>query len=261
MKTKTTKEKKHTWVANSDINNVTAFEEELDKSGSDVTGSAGNTNNLASVGGHSELCSSTLLKVVSKLSSLNMGLKVHSLVSKLGFHDDPFIQTALIAMYTSCGRIMDARLVFDKMSHRDIVTCNIMIDGYSQSGHYDHVLRLYEETKISGMELDSIILFTMLSTCGHAGNLSYDKAIHEFIKDNGFHVDSHLHIALVIMYASCGSMYLAREVYDQLPLNHLVVSTAMFSGYAKIGLAKDACFIFYQIVEKDLVCWSVMISF
>ena len=201
-----------------------------------------------------------LLKAVSKLSALNMGLEVHGLASKLGFHDDPFIETALIAMYAACGRIMDARLVFDKMSHRDVVTWNIMIDGYSQSGHYDHVLRLYEEMKGSGMEPDSIILCTVLSACGHAGNLSYGKAIHEFIKDNGFRVDSHLQTALVNMYANCGAMYLAREVYDKLPSKHLVVSTAMLSGYAKIGLVEDARFIFDQIVDKDLVCWSAMIS-
>ncbi|KAG2375490.1 Pentatricopeptide repeat-containing protein [Vigna angularis] len=79
-----------------------------------------------------------LLKAVSKLSALNLGLEVHGLVSKL-----------------------------------------------------------YEEMKISGMELDSIILCTVLSACGHARNLSYGKAIHEFIKDNGFRVDSHLQTALV----------------------------------------------------------------
>ncbi|TKY71165.1 Pentatricopeptide repeat-containing protein [Spatholobus suberectus] len=201
-----------------------------------------------------------LLKAVSKLSALNVGLEIHGLASKLGFHADPFIQTALIGMYAACGRIMDARLVFDKMSHRDVVTWNIMIDGYSQSGHYDHVLNLYEEMKTSGMEPDAIILCTLLSACGHAGNLTYGKATHEFIKDNELPVDSHLQTALVNMYANCGAMDLAREVYDQLPSKHLVVSTAMLSGYAKLGMVEDAHFIFDQMVEKDLVCWSAMIS-
>lgn len=163
-------------------------------------------------------------------------------------------------MYAACGRIMDARLVFDKMSHRDVVTWNIMIDGYSQTGHYDHVLRLYEEMKTSGTEPDAVILCTVLSACGRAGNLSYGKAIHEFIKGNGLRVESHLQTALVSMYANCGAMDLAREVYDQLPNKHLVVSTAMLSGYAKLGRVQDARVIFDQMVEKDLVCWSAMIS-
>lgn len=112
---------------------------------------------------------------------------------------------------------MDARLVFDKVSHRDVVTWNIMIDAYSQNGHYAHLLKLYEEMKTSGTEPDAIILCTVLSACGHAGNLSYGKLIHQFTMDNGFRVDSHLQTALVNMYANCGAMDLAREVYDQLP--------------------------------------------
>ncbi|XP_061354634.1 pentatricopeptide repeat-containing protein At4g14820 [Gastrolobium bilobum] len=201
-----------------------------------------------------------LLKAVSKVSAFNEGLEIHGLVSKLGFHADPFIQTGLIAMYAACRRIMDARLLFDKMSYRDVVTWNIMIDGYCQSGLYDHVLRLYEEMKGSGIEPDAVILCTVLSACGHAGNLSYGKAIHEFIKDNGLDVDSYIQSALVNMYANCGAMDLAREIYDKLPSKPLVVSTAMLSGYAKLGMVKDARLIFDQMIEKDLVCWSAMIS-
>lgn len=201
-----------------------------------------------------------LLKAVAKVSALNEGLEIHGLASKLGFHADPFIQTGLIGMYAACGHIIDARLLFDKMSDRDVVTWNIMIDGYCQCGHYDHVLKLYEEMKSSGIVPDAIILCTVLSACGHARNLSYGKAIHEFIENNDLAVDSHLQSALVNMYANCGAMDLARQVYDKLSSKHLVVSTAMLSGYAKLGMVKDARFIFDQMIEKDLVCWSAMIS-
>lgn len=71
-----------------------------------------------------------LLRGVSKASALNEGLEIHGLASKLGFDSDPFIQTGLIGMYAACGQIIEARLLFDKMSHRDVVTWNIMIDGY-----------------------------------------------------------------------------------------------------------------------------------
>ena len=72
-----------------------------------------------------------LLKAVSNVSALSEGLEIHGLAAKLGFDSDPFIQTGLVGMYAACGRIMLARLMFDKMSHRDIVTWNIMINGYA----------------------------------------------------------------------------------------------------------------------------------
>lgn len=110
------------------------------------------------------------------------------------------------------------------------------------------------------MEPDEIILCTVLSACGHAGNLNYGKAIHEFIKDNNLTIDSHLQSALVNMYANCSAMDLAWQLYDKLSPKHIVVSTAMVSGYAKLRMVKDARLIFDQIIEKDLVCWSAMIS-
>lgn len=70
-----------------------------------------------------------LLKAASLAFALKEGKILHALASKLGFDSDPFIQTALVRMYGSCGQIREARLVFDKMSLRDLVSWTIMIDG------------------------------------------------------------------------------------------------------------------------------------
>lgn len=70
-----------------------------------------------------------LLKAASKAFALCEGKTIHGLASKFGFDSDPFVQTALVGMYASCKQIQDARLVFDKMSYRDVVTWTIMIDG------------------------------------------------------------------------------------------------------------------------------------
>ncbi|QHO29608.1 Pentatricopeptide repeat-containing protein [Arachis hypogaea] len=130
---------------------------------------------------------------------------------------------------------------------------------YCQNG-YDRVLELYEVMKSFGVEPDSVIFCTVLSACGHAGNLSYGKAIHELIRKRDLVLDSHLQRALINMYANCGAMDLARKLYDEFSTKHLVVSTAMLSGYAKLGMDKEARMIFDEMIEKDLVCWSAMIS-
>ncbi|KAJ7954868.1 Pentatricopeptide repeat-containing protein [Quillaja saponaria] len=201
-----------------------------------------------------------LLKAVARVSGFSVGSEIHGLASKMGFYSDPFIQTGLVGMYAACGQIMEARLVFDKMSHRDVVTWNIMIEGYCQSGLFDDVLELFEEMKSSGVEADQMILCTILSACGRARNLSYGKAVHEFIMENNIAIDSHLQSAIVNMYSSCGAMDLARQIYDQISSKNVVVSTAMVSGYSKFGQVEDARLIFNQMIKKDLVCWSAMIS-
>ncbi|PON80047.1 Pentatricopeptide repeat [Parasponia andersonii] len=157
-----------------------------------------------------------ILKAASKASALAEGMEVHGVATKLGFCTDPFVETGLIRMYAGCGRIMEARVVFDKMSNRDIVAWSIMIDGYCQSGLFDKVFDLFEELKNSNIEPDGMILSIILSACGRAGNLSYGKAVHDFIIENNFAVDSRLQSALVAMYASCGLMDFAQELFNKM---------------------------------------------
>ncbi|KAK3198836.1 hypothetical protein Dsin_022251 [Dipteronia sinensis] len=152
-----------------------------------------------------------LLKAAARIKGLCEGMQFHGLGAKLGFDLDPFVQTGLVRMYAACGRIGDARLMFDKMSHRDVVTWSIMFDGYCQSGHFDDVLKLFEEMRRSNVVPDEMVLSKILSACARSGNISYGKVIHEFIVDNNVVRDAHLQTALITMYASCGCLDMAKD--------------------------------------------------
>ncbi|KAL8162200.1 hypothetical protein V2J09_013689 [Rumex salicifolius] len=202
-----------------------------------------------------------LLKAAAKASALVEGMEIHGLLIKLGYWSDPFVQTGLVGMYAALRRVEDARLVFDKMSYRDVVTWNIMLDGYSRSGVYDEAFMLFEEMiKHSGVMPDKIILSTVLSACKRAKNINYGKMIHGFIRENNVVIDSHLHSALITMYADCGHMDMAEDFFEEISSKDVVVSTTMITGYIKDGHIASARSVFDQTVEKDLVFWSVMIS-
>lgn len=94
-------------------------------------------------------CFPPLLKAASRNLSLRTGMEIHGLASKLGFGSDPFVETGLVRMYAACGRIMEARLVFDKMSHRDVVAWSIMIDGYEANVVALHLLVKVNVVKFS----------------------------------------------------------------------------------------------------------------
>ncbi|PIN19833.1 hypothetical protein CDL12_07482 [Handroanthus impetiginosus] len=201
-----------------------------------------------------------LLKAASKAMALSEGKMIHGLAAKLGYDSDPFVETALVGMYAACGLISDARLVFDKMSHKDVVAWNIMIDGYCQSQLFDNALALLEEMKSSKTEPDQRIFTTILSSCAHVGNLDVGKLVHGFISENKMVIDSHLQSALLNMYASSGAMDMAQSLYDNLKTKNVVASTALITGYSKVGNIEAARLVFDAMVDKDLVCWSAMIS-
>ncbi|GAA0154296.1 hypothetical protein LIER_37847 [Lithospermum erythrorhizon] len=201
-----------------------------------------------------------LIKAAAKALALKEGMQMHCLGAKLGFDLDPFVQTSLVMLYASCGNMSDARLMFDKMSHRDIVTWNILIDGYFQCGQFDDVIDLLNDMRSSNVQPDGRMFSTILSACGRSGNLEIGKVIHEFLSDGNTPMDSHLQSALLGMYARSGSMDVAQDLYDTLTPKNIVASTTMLSGYAKIGHVEAARKIFELMIDKDLVCWSAMIS-
>ncbi|XP_077240660.1 pentatricopeptide repeat (PPR) superfamily protein [Tasmannia lanceolata] len=201
-----------------------------------------------------------ILKACARVSAFGEGREIHGLTVKMGFDSDPFLQTGLVGVYAGCGRVWDARFLFDRMSVRDVVTWSVMLDGYSRAGLHDDTLLLFEEMKSSDVSPDVVVLATVLSACGRSGNLNSGKSIHRYISDTNFVSDSHLHISLITMYASCGSMDVAHHLFDKMPSKNIIASTALISGYSKVGKIKIARSIFDQILEKDLVCWSAMIA-
>ncbi|CAI9303182.1 unnamed protein product [Lactuca saligna] len=201
-----------------------------------------------------------LLKASTRISALNEGMELQGFATKMDFVSDPYVQTGLVAMYAASRHIEDARLVFDKMSHRDIVAWDMMINGYCASGSYSNVLPLIEEMKRSNIKPDEKIFSTVLSACGRAGNLEFGKAFHEFIIENKVVIDYNLQCALIIMYAGCGSMDMAGSLFKELSPKNIVVSTSMITGYSNTGQVEAARQLFDQMPQKDLVCWSAMIS-
>ncbi|KAF9605110.1 hypothetical protein IFM89_013780 [Coptis chinensis] len=201
-----------------------------------------------------------ILKASARVCGVKEGMEIHGVAEKMGFDSDPYVQTGLMGVYIACGRVFEARLVFDKMLHKDVVTWCVMMDGYCQRGLYEDVLLLFEEMKRSGVEPDKMLLSTILSACSRSGDLNSGKGIYDYILEKNIVMDSHLKSSLITMYSNCGSMDLAQHLYNEMTPKDLIASTSMVMGYSKVGKIGAARSIFDELVEKDLVSWSAMIS-
>ncbi|KAI0493055.1 hypothetical protein KFK09_027331 [Dendrobium nobile] len=205
----------------------------------------------------------TLLRAAARVSGGDGGIvrrEVHGIVLKLGFLSDPFIQTALAGAYADGGMIEDARKVFDRMLHKDMIAWNVMLDSYYQAGQYNDTLKLFEDMRNSGLIPNNAVLSTIITACGRTGNLAFGKEVHSYIVESKILIDEHIQSALITMYCNCNSIRTAQNLYDQMSPKNLVASTAMVFGYSKIGKIEIARSIFNQMREKDLICWSAMIS-
>ncbi|XP_059067511.1 pentatricopeptide repeat-containing protein At2g22070 [Cryptomeria japonica] len=190
------------------------------------------------------------------------GKQIHALITprELAFHARTIVQNKLINMYAKCGSLVDARKVFDEMTERDGCSWNVMIAAYRKLGCPREALALFYQMQRTGVRPDTFTFSSVLPACAKIGALEQGMDIHRDIIESGFVSDVAVASALIDMYAKCGSIHKAREVFDNLPQRNVVSWNAMIAGYAQNGHLDEGLRIFNEMPERDVVSWNAMIA-
>ncbi|EHA8591448.1 pentatricopeptide repeat-containing protein [Cocos nucifera] len=189
------------------------------------------------------------LKAIARLSLPRSGEEIHSLSLKLGFESDTFVQNSLIHMYFASGSVGTARKVLDlaPASVVDVVSWNSMISGYLQSNLCEEALGVFGRMVEKSMRMDKITAVSSLIACGRTGAVDLGRRIHALVVVNGFVMDFYLGSSLVCMYAKCGLVEDARKLFDGMPDRNVVCWTSMISGYAQSGRFREAIELFREM--------------
>ncbi|XP_057837432.2 pentatricopeptide repeat-containing protein At1g11290, chloroplastic-like [Cryptomeria japonica] len=194
---------------------------------------------LASVKPNSATIAS-ILPACAKMGALEQGMDIHQSIIEGGGCSDIIVGNALVDMYAKCGSMDKARVMFDRMHQRNVVSWTAMIAGYAQNGLVEKALETFKQMQLAGVEPDSTTFVSILPACAKMGALELGMDIHQNIKGGGFLSDVIVTTALVDMYAKCGSIYKARELFDRMPQRDAISWNAMIAGYAQNGFCKDA---------------------
>ncbi|PKI38633.1 hypothetical protein CRG98_040967 [Punica granatum] len=193
-----------------------------------------------------------VLKACSRLGALSEGKQIHAQVLKLGFGLEGFVGNTLIHMYASCGGIHIAHKLFDRMPDRGVMTWNSMFAGYSRSGNWIEVTELFRKMLESGVQFDEVTMITVLTACARLADIELGKWVGDYIKANGLKRNPTLTTCLVDMYAKCGSLDLARILFDQMEQKDVVAWSAMISGYSQARKCKEALDLFHQMQAAEV---------
>eukprot|EP01018_Ginkgo_biloba_P034076 Gb_04449 [translate_table: standard] len=194
----------------------------------------------------------SLLTACADLSALQQGKDIHDYIMKNGLDSDVSVGTALVDMYAKCGNIEIARQLFDKMSIRDVVSWSAMIAGYAQNGHADEAVALFIQMQLADVKPNPITMVSVLQACAHLGAQQQGKWIHDYIIRSGFESNVFVGTALIDMYAKCGSIETARQLFDKMSKRDVVAWTAMIAAYGMHGHGKDALALFSEMQHTNL---------
>lgn len=184
--------------------------------------------------------------------NLGLGMCVHGCCVKFGLDVDSSVGNCLLTMYVKSGEIDYARRLFNEMPGKGLISWNAMINGYAQNGIANDVLELYREMKSSGVSPDPVTLVGVLSSCAHLGALSVGREVERRIEVCGFGSNPFLNNALINMYARCGNMVKARDIFDGMPVKNVVSWTAIISGYGMHGQGELAVELFDDMIRTGI---------
>lgn len=193
----------------------------------------------------------TVLSACAQSGSLDLGKWVASWIEDHGLSSNVRLVNALIDMYSKCGALDTARGLFDAMHQRDVISWNVMIGGYTHESRYKEALALFRLMLRLNAEPNDVTFLGILPACAHLGALDLGKWIHVYI-DKKFQslTNTCLRTSLIDMYAKCGNIEAAKQVFDDMEAKSLASWNAMITGLAMHGHANAALELFSKMADE-----------
>ncbi|KAI3717320.1 hypothetical protein L1987_68869 [Smallanthus sonchifolius] len=189
----------------------------------------------------------TLVSVISAyadIEDLGQGESCHSCVIRMGLESEPDLRIALVTLYAKCGNIMVAKSLFDEVETCNVIMWNTMISGFAKNGYCDEAIVLFKRMLSKNVKPDSVTVCSTILACAQLGSLEEARKMGGYIDQSEFKTDVFVNSALIDMYAKCGSVDLARKVFDKTKTKDIVVWSSMIVGYGLHGKAHEAINLF-----------------
>ncbi|KAL4369453.1 hypothetical protein GQ457_05G019590 [Hibiscus cannabinus] len=205
------------------------------------------------------------IKACSALLDLYSGKQTHQQALIFGYETDLFVSSALIDMYSKCGHVRDARILFDQIPQPNIVSWTSMITGYIQNNTPRQALLLFKELLIQESEaanehvfVDSVAIVSVLSACSRVPIKGASEGLHGMVIKKGFDGDVAVENTLLDAYAKRGDVALSRKMFDAMVEKDDVSWNSMISVYAQNGMSNEALEVFYEMVRDNNVSYNII---
>ncbi|KAJ8617293.1 hypothetical protein MRB53_013479 [Persea americana] len=223
-----------------------------------------------------------LFTACAALSSSKDGLRFHAHFLKLGFRFDAHVFTSLLDMYAKsglllsarqlfdemperdipawnsiiagyarCGKLAEARDLFDRMPARNVVTWTAMISGYSQNGRFQEAVEMFVRMgEQENVRPNEVTVASVLPACANLGALELGERINRYVREHGFLKNVFVGNSLMEMYAKCGRIDRARQVFEEIgEVRNFCSWNSMIMGLAVHGRWKEGLELFHNMLS------------
>ncbi|KAL5716046.1 hypothetical protein ACHQM5_017785 [Ranunculus cassubicifolius] len=200
------------------------------------------------------------LKACTGLNAHNFGKSIHACSLKTRWELDPYVGGALLDMYTKCGDVDAALVVFNAMPEKNMILWSFMIARYAQSNRSEEAVKLFFQMKRASVTPNQFTYASLLQACATMEGIELGKQTHCHVLKIGLDADIFITNALMDVYAKCERMEDSEKLFSCSPHKNDVSWNTMIVGYVQLGNGEEALRLFLQMLDAQLQATDVTYS-
>ncbi|KAF2301896.1 hypothetical protein GH714_030253 [Hevea brasiliensis] len=171
---------------------------------------------------------SSSISACANVGFLQLGRQLHGYAIKRHILDE-FVLNSLIDVYSKCGLMDLAYLLFDRIQFKSVVAWNSMICGFCQNGNSSEAINLFDQMYLNCLDMNEV---TFLAAIRLAPRWDILK------RENGFTTNS--------------LPMTAQVVFDSMLERSVVSWSVMIAGYGMHGNVDASISLFTQMVRLGI---------
>ncbi|XP_030541511.1 pentatricopeptide repeat-containing protein At4g18520, chloroplastic [Rhodamnia argentea] len=194
----------------------------------------------------------SILLACGSIKKLELGREVHAQILKKSIQTNVHIGSTLVWLYCKYGNYSFASNVLRQMPFRDVVSWTALISGCTHLGLGVEALERLKDMLDEGVEPNAFTYSSALKACAKLEDLLQGKLLHSSANKTPALSNVFVGSALIHMYAKCGYLAEASQVFDSMPQRNLVTWKAMIMGYARTGYCREALKLMYRMRAEGI---------
>ncbi|KAL5976388.1 hypothetical protein ACLOJK_020719 [Asimina triloba] len=211
---------------------------------------------------------SSILSLCGDLPAPDWGKQVHCCIIKPGFDAEVVVGGALIDMYSKCGRLSEARKLFNNLNSKTLVSWNTLMMGYAQHGLGREALQLFDKLQRDGVKPNEITFLGVLTACSHVGLVEDGhRYFDSMIRDHGITPRIDHFACMVDLFARVGHVRRAYDFISSMPIvpgcvTHKNVDLGRLAAESilKIDAEDVPTYVMLSSLYADAEMWDEMVK-
>ncbi|KAG2706471.1 hypothetical protein I3843_05G093200 [Carya illinoinensis] len=206
----------------------------------------------------------SIFQACAALSDLNLGAQAHADAIKRGLVN-VYGESAMITMYSRCGRLDYAYRAFASLDRPDTVAWTAIICGYACHGNATEALSFFNRMQDCGVRPNAVTFIGVLTACSHSGLVREGKQYLDSMRGEYGVVPTVDHYDCVVdIYSRAGLLEEALELIKSMPFEPDVMSWKSLLGgcwtHQNPELGKIAAKNLLQLEPDDTATYIVMFN-